>query len=426
MHMALDPATIAKVVEIGVKLYQFIDKVANKGEKGDQLQPIVDQLNAIRSDISSMGEKLRLALDGVKDEIIGDIRLTQQARLPGAHAAIRDYQRTHTDLTQRPDVNNANYVTARTVTLDVKTYFLGHTQLAFMGGFIQAMNARIAFIVGLDICWLQHNPEYVSEIREGVTHLQNYIAYIRSQVNQEYRLVEKENFIFVQPEEPPFDKPHKELVSVTFFVTGPGGQTFFNQTVPPEQRGATRSKAQAVRNQASTTGQNQVMGPYNQILAVWNGLVANAAAASVQRALLPDSESAPVQIESAALAVTALREVAPAQLLRAANGDQPTEAVPARYELPMRDVVLAVLGSQEFQQRQERSLRGSDKRTVSFWYEKALQRKPSAEEAETLGKVLQLFGHRSFFHCLGYSREYEERWGAGLPVQDTAEPVATA
>ena len=137
--MAIDPATIATVIEIGTKLYEFIDKVSNKGEKGDQLAPIVAKLDEIKVSINTMGERLRKDLDGVVDTIVGDIRLTQQARLPGAHAAIADYLRTHADTSQPPDVDNPNYIHARTATLDVKTYFRSHSELAFMGGFVQAI-----------------------------------------------------------------------------------------------------------------------------------------------------------------------------------------------------------------------------------------------------------------------------------------------
>ena len=68
------------------------------------------KLDQIKASISAMGETLRKELDGVQDAIIGDIRLTQQSRLPSAHAAITDYLRTHSDLTQPPDMNNPNYI----------------------------------------------------------------------------------------------------------------------------------------------------------------------------------------------------------------------------------------------------------------------------------------------------------------------------
>jgi hypothetical protein len=422
--MAIDPAVITAAVEIGVKLYEFIDKLSNKGQKGDPLTPVMNQLHAIRNNINSMGEQLRKAIDGAVDTIVGDIRLTQLAQLPDAHAAVAAYLRTHANSTQTtPVLNDPNYVAARGKSSDVMHYFLGHNELAFMGGFIYAMNTRIEFIVGLDVCWFQNNPSYVTEIRNGVNHLNGYISRIKSGIDRQFRVNEKENIVFETPEEPPFTKPVRIVESVTFTVSGPTG-SLWSRTVPPTQRSATRNAANSVRNQHAGAMKSQVMGPYDQIAATWNALVANHAAASIQSNLLPRSEANALTLNTTGLEVTALREIAPAATLRAlSNDDDAGEALEVRFEVPLREVLIQVLESPEFHQRQERTLRGKDQRGSAFWVEKAFQREPTPEEAETLQNVLKLFGYKSFFHCLVYSREYEERWGSGVPVAATLETV---
>jgi hypothetical protein len=425
--MPLDPATVAQVVEIGIKLYQFIDKVANKGEKGESLQPIMTQLHAIRGDINKLGETLRLAIDNAVDEIVGDIRLTQLAQLPDAHRAIVDYLRTHANPSppSPPQRNDPNYVVARGKTSDVLTYFVNHAELAFMGGFIYAMNTRIEFVTGFDLCWFRNDPQYISEIRAGVNHLNTYISHIKLGIDQQVRMNERENVHFEQPEEPPFNKPIRIVDSVTFTVSGLG-QTFWTKTVPPAQRVATRGQALGMRSQQSLAKQNEIMGPYDQIAATWNRLVANFASAAIQQALLPRG-AVPTAVGTQALEVTALREIAPtpAQRSMLAGEDRGEDQLP-RYALPLRDVLIAVLQSPEFQQRQERSLQNNDGRAVNFWFQKAFHRTPTGDELATLMNVLKQFGPKSFFACLGYSREYEERWGEGLPEREAVAEVSNA
>jgi len=423
--MPLDPATVAQIVEIGVKLYQFIDKVANKGEKGDPLQPIMTQLHAIRNDINKLGETLRLAIDNAVDEIVGDIRLTQLAQLPDAHSAIVDYLRTHPNPPSPPQRNDPNYVVARGKSFDVLTYFVNHAELAFMGGFIYAVNTRVEFITGLDLCWFQHDPQYISEIRNGVNHLKTYIGYIKLGIDRQVRMQEKENVHFEQPEEPPFGHPIKVVDSVTFTVSGLG-QTFWTKTVPPDERAATRGQALGIRSQQSVAKQNEIMGPYDQIATTWNNLVANFASAAIQHALLPRAAGTDA-VGTRSLEVTALREIAPAPALRSTHaGEDVTEDPPPRYALPLRDMLIKVLQSSEFQQRQERSLRSNDGRMVNFWFQKAFHRDPTHDELATLINILKHFGPKSFFACLGYSREYEERWGEGLPDHEAVAAVTHA
>lgn len=404
--MAINPALISTVVGIGVKLYEFVDKVS-KGAEGDQLKPVLAQLEALRASINSMGADLRLALDGAVDQIIGDIRLTQLARLPGAHAAIADYQRTHPDRTGLPDVGNPNYVTARTTTLDVKNYFLGHHELAFMGGFIDAMNARIAFMVGTDDCWSHRNPEYVGEIQQGIAHLSGYIAYIKSRISAGFVVKLTTKFAIDNSVKP----PQKEPVSYTATVTGDTGTVLFTKTVPAtdDQPTKVHNEAKAVRNQRAAARQAEVMGVYDQILARWNGLVGSSAATAMQRALLPGPDAEPLSIENPAAAVTALHAVVP-------DGERNGSAErPTGFAVPLRELAMQVLASSRFQERHQRLLRRDGQRMVEFWVRTALQRDPSADEAAALTGVLTHFGATSFFHALAYSGEYEGLWGAGVP-----------
>jgi hypothetical protein len=392
--MAIDPATVATVIEIGTKLYEFIDKVSNKGEKGDQLQPIIAKLDQIKASINVMGERLRKDLDGAVDTILDDIRLTQQSRIPGAHAAITDYLRTHPDTTQLPDLNNPNYVNARTTTLDVKTYFRSHHELAFMGGFIQAMNARIEFITALDQCWMVRNPEYVAEIRDGVNHLNAYLGYLRNRISAGITVKLATKMVVTDPTTKP---PLKEPVSYTASVVE-GSKTLWTKTVPAtdDQPAKVKSEANGVRAQHANARQKEVLSRFDQIVATWNGLVANAAVAAARQALLPNDELA--LDPHPALAVTALP-------------DLDTAAATGKQDLPLREAALQVLDTPEFQRRNAR-LNG---RAVAFWFEKALSRRPTDEEAEALASVLDLFGHKAFFRALTYSTEYESRWGAGVP-----------
>ena len=211
--MAISPEVIGLIVETGIKLYEFIDKLS-KGERGDSLQPIVDQLHRIRHDINKMGESLRLALGQGVEQIIGDIRLTQLAQLPDAHAAIRDYLRTHTVPPQPPKRDDLNYVTARGKSSDVLTYFINHRELAFLGGFIYAMNTRIAFIVSLDLCWFRNDPQYIGEIRNGINHLMDYIARVKGSIDAGFKTQTKVNFEFDSSVKPPIRVPVSHTITV--------------------------------------------------------------------------------------------------------------------------------------------------------------------------------------------------------------------
>ena len=77
-------------------------------------------------------------------------------------------------------------------------------------------------------------------------------------------------------------------------------------------------------------------------------------------------------------------------------------------------------------QRQERSLRSNDRRMANFWFQKAFHRDPTHDELATLINILKHFGPKSFFACLGYSPEYEERWGEGLPDREAVAEVSNA
>ena len=179
-----------------------------------------------------------------------------------------------------------------------------------------------------------------------------------------------------------------------------GGTTIWTKTVPAtdNQPAAVRAEANAVRSQAARTRQNEVLAQYDKIASTWNAVAGSAAAAAVQQALLPRSET-----RIAAQPALAL-DVALPDLDAVAPGDA--------LNLPLREVAMQVLDTAEFQQRNARL----DDRAVSFWFEKALGRKPTDEEAATLDGVLRLFGHKSFFRALAYSTEYESRWAAGVPT----------
>lgn len=432
--MALDPATISKVIAIGIQIYEFIDKVTNKGEHGDPLKPIVQRLNDIRTDIANLGQDFQRVIGEEIDTVLDEFRITQLAKLPAAQAAVADYLRTHQnpDLNLPPDRGDANYAQARGLTLEVKSYF-ERDQLEYMGGFFQAMNARVEFMTAPHLCWWKHNPEYIDELRRAVTHANGKISYVKAGINRQYRVSERVNthIEHEEPQEPPFDKPRpiKVVDSYTFSVNA-GGQVLWSKTVPPAQRTTGRNAAEAARTSFAVAKQNEVMGNYDKTVAAWNGLLQQGAAASIQRALLPHSAAAPLAISRDALEITALRAIEPAQdLQRMSNGHAEGEAVSEmpvpRYELPLRDLLVKVLHSAEFQQRQQRSLQSSNGRLVNFWFDKAFQREPSSEEAQMLAGVIKLFGPKAFFSCLAYSREYEERWGAGLPLPQQNTELVT-
>jgi hypothetical protein len=412
--MAFSLAVVAEIVSIGKNLYDFIDKVSS-GTKGDPLQPIVVQLDSIRTDIAQLGETILQALDEQLDAILDEFRITQLSRIPGAHASIAAYLRTHSPLPEPPLEADINYVLARTTTSDVVQYFRDRSELVFMGGFIYAMNMRIEFITGLNFCWFRPEYGYIDEMRRAVTQLNGYINRIKREIDAGIRVNTKENVEFEEGQD---GRPIRIVVSVTYTVTGVN----WSKTVDPQERAAGYSAAKSVRDSHSAARQAEIMGYYDLIAAKWNGLVQQFASASVQRALLPRSSSVPLLVESGRLAVSNLRAIAPQSNgnLRKAN-QSGEEEEPPTYIVPLREVLLDILNSSEFEQRQDSSLRSNDPRIANMWFRKAFHRDPTADESVTLVNIMKLFGHKSLFSCLCYSREYEERYGEGLPTPPSTE-----
>jgi hypothetical protein len=400
----------------------------SQGEKGDQLTPLVAKLDAIRDDINALGEKLRQALDNAVDQIVGDIRLTEISKVPAAHAAVADYLRTHPKPPTPPQVDDPNYVDARDRTSEVLTYFLGHSELAFMGGFIYAMNTRIEFMTTVAPCWFRDHPEYLNEIGQGVQQLNNYINHIVTSIAKQFRVMENISYRYLP--DGPGGKPIKVPDTVTFSVEGPSGLVWSSGKIPAGDDAAVekaRKQADANAWQNAAAMQAQATQPYNRIVAGWNELVVKYATTAIQHALLPNAATVPSSISAKSLEIMALRvDMNPLQTNKAANNVPAVNEKTPRLELPLRDVVLAVLGSTEFQDRYRRSLQDSNGRSVNLWFRNTLQRDPTGEEAATLQNVLTLFGHKAFFYCLGYSHEYEERWGKGLPPASTWSVVEEA
>ena len=278
----------------------------------------------------------------------------------------------------------------------MKNYFLGHTELAFIGGFIQAMNARIEFITALDVCWFARNPEYAVEVREGLAHLNNYLGYLRSRISAGFTVTVTTKMQVIDPTTKP---PLQEPVSHTARVAE-GGSTIWTKTVPAtdNQPAAVRAEANAVRSQAARTQQDDVLAQVDEVASTWNAVAGSPLQQPCSRRCFLASET-----RIAAQPALAL-DVALPDLDAVAPGDA--------LNLPLREVAMQVLDTAEFQQRNARL----DDRAVSFWFEKALGRKPTDQEAATLDGVLRLFGHKSFFRALAYSTEYESRWAAGVPT----------
>jgi hypothetical protein len=421
--MPIPIAAFTAAAQIGLRLFEFIEKIS-QGEKGDSLGAILGQIDAIRESVNKMGEELLMALQNAQDVIIGDNRLEQLAKLPEAHTAITAYLSTHPDLPNEPQRDDENYIEARGRTSDVVTYFLGHSEMAFMGGFVHAMSTRVEFMTALDKCPFQHNPEYVVEIRNGVNHLNDYISRINADLDKQILVHETQNTHFEVPEGG--GRPRKVVDSTTVRVIG-FNVVFFEQTAPAEADGelaATRVQARHARAQASTQTQTDVTGNYQQIAATWNTLVADQAAMSIQNALLPDAGANRVRITSIPFEVTGLPGITPIPGVHS-SGNNSGPSPQLRYALPLRNILVDVLDSPDFHDRQQRSLGGASGHLVSFWVRKAFHRVPTASEAATLADVMRVFGPTSFFHCLAYSTEYTERWGDGLPYGDDTLTLPT-
>lgn len=413
--MAFSVAVVAEIVSIGKELYEFIDKVSS-GTKGDPLQPIVIKLDSIRTDIAQLGQTLLQAMDEQLDAILDEFRITQLSRIPGGHAAIADYLRTYAqpNLPEPPVFNDPNYVLARTTTSDVVQYFRDRSELVFMGGFVYAMNMRIEFITGLNQCWFRPENGYVDEIRRAVNQLNGYISRVKRDIDTNIKVHTKENVEFQEGQN---GKPIRVVVSVTYSVTGVN----WSKTVAPHDRATGLSAAKSVRNSRSAALQAEIMGYYDQIAAKWNGLIQNFASAAVQRALLPRASATPLLVESGRLAISNLQVVEPRNNGNLREAVASSEDKPPTYVVPLRDLLLDVLNSPEFEQRQDSALRSHDPRVVEMWFRKVYHREPTADESVTLVNVMKFFGHKSFFSCLCYSREYEQRYGEGLPNPEEKE-----
>ena len=83
--------------------------------------------------------------------------------------------------------------------------------------------------------------------------------------------------------------------------------------------------------------------------------------------------------------------------------------------LPLRDILLDVLTSAPMKEQHGLLVKGADRRSVSFWFDKTFHREPSKEELSVLMKVVDISGYDALFGCLAYSQEYADRYGPGGP-----------
>jgi hypothetical protein len=422
---AVNPATVAAFVQIGVQLLHFAATLFG-GKVGAALNQIAGVINGLNNQLQDIANQTQKILAGV-EETINSFDRSELSKLYPVHSQVMGYLGSFpSGAPKLADTNNVNYGFANQNTGAAIAYFQSNPRgpMAFMPSLCHATNSRMELAVSTWSCWWVQNdpaqPFFNQELNVSSGKLSSNMAWARPHIGKG---------IYVKAVYPPH-------VTTPTPTVGPIGD---DPPLPPEveaigyqvREGSTvlwekmdenaYGEALAMKESFRRQRQNETLAGYMGTLDRWVNMSARMAPAGIARALdLGDAQ-------------TFLRYVNPSALVM----EEPAENVSALglegkgtvyRTLPMRDILLDILTSDAIRARHGLLVKGADKRSVSTWFEKTFFRQPSPTELDALLKVVEIFGHDAFFGCLAYSNEYKNRFGEGIPApvsRPTSAPAPT-
>jgi len=403
----IDPATVSLYVAIGASLLNFAGTLIG-GKTGDALTSLSGSLNNLNFKMQQLGQQLDAIVTGI-NEAISSIDQSKISQIAAAHDQMLAYQKSFPNgVPQVADANNINYALANQNTHDAISYFqsVNRGVFMFMPSLCHVTNTRLEVASTSWPCWFARSnpgqPAFTGELNTSSGRLSSLLSQARAQVAKAVTL---------KPIQERFDDPPLLATIGWMVVDGEQSKVVFSAK-NPDDPDKVRKAADTFRTSYVTQKANSMLSNYSGTNGQWTSLVAAHASAGIQRALdLGDAKMF-------------LRYINPDSLVMedtaSAQGVNSAKVVPYR-PLPMRDVLLDMLTSKAFRDRHGLLVKGADKKSVRFWFEKAFHREPSPGELQALIGVVEIFGFDSLFAAIAYSGEYERRYGDGIPVSFTGD-----
>lgn len=398
---AVNPATVAAFVQIGVQLLHFAATLFG-GKTGAALNDIANVINGLNVQLVTISNQVQQMLANIQ-ETITSFDQAELAKLSPVHTQVMSYLVAYPNgVPNIADTGNINYALAHQATSSATTYFQGINRgpLTFMPPLCHATNSRMELAISAWPCWYTQSspaqPFFNQELNVSSGKLSSNISWARPHIGKEIyvkKLTTSSHVVF----DTPIDTDPPLPPEIVGWQVRDGGKVIWEKKDPDAY-----GQALNVRDSNRRKRQNEIMAGYLGNLDKWVGMSARQAPAGIARALdLGDADMFTRFVNPSALVMEEKSE----------DTDQPVYRA-----LPMRDILLDLLTSDAMRARHGLLVKGANKRAINTWFEKTFFRAPSEAELSALTQVSELFGNDAFFGCLAYSDEYKARFGDGIPT----------
>ncbi|MGH9630883.1 MAG: hypothetical protein ACRD7E_21435 [Bryobacteraceae bacterium] len=405
---AVNPATIAAFVQIGVSLLSFAATLFG-GKTGAALNEIASTINGLNMQLLTIANDTQKMLAQI-EETINSIDQQELSKLSPVHSQIMAYMGAFPNgAPDLADTNNLNYALANQTTGSSVAYFqnINRGPITFMPILCHATNSRMELAISTWACWWNQNspaqPFFNQELNTSSGKLSSNIFFARKHVGKDIFIKVLKSSGRSVARDTPIDHDPPSPPETIGYQVKEGGTVLWEKMDPGAYGEALNRKAGFKRQR-----ENEKLAGYIGTLDRWANMSARLAPAGIERALnLGDAKTFMRYVNPSALVMEEPEENARALGLDGSG--------PVYRALPMRDILLDILTSDTMRARHGLLVKGADKRAVNTWFEKTFFRKPSPAELGALVQVAELFGNDAFFGCLAYSDEYKTRFGDGIP-----------
>jgi hypothetical protein len=350
----------------------------------EQLNQVLTQLQELRHDIVTATGQILEAIDGIRRQInenvaldnmtLADVALFSDLAIPPPNereALDHSFQAADRLFQQRTD-----------------------NDIVFAGPFMYVVNIRLAVLKDFDPNYFC-NQQFQKEFRRYIDHLSDWIAQVNDLIARSNTILEAEEIedlnskgIIGSPLEASY--LHNGAIVQTF----KGGRNDLSEeTIRHLNQAANAARSEGIEADRQHSG----VVEWEKTAAAW----AQAFRTTLRQALVN-------QVLNRA---TLASDVNPDGFL--IDG----RLLPAN--LDFRSTLIELLISHEFRDLAQKSIdafiNGSDDRLGKFRYRRLFNRDATSHQVDLLHRIAAEYGYSAFVAALLHSKEYEERYGRGLP-----------